>query len=255
VAQFHIPILAEHKVPTSNQIASQASYNVHMSKYVRSVAVVLALIGFVVLSYSSIPEQFLIGIFSLFIFVVLAFGIWYVPIQQPIKLIIIFATMLFMEALVLSAVSQSLAIGDDLAILLFPGLLGLAFGGVNPLSLIIVLAITGVLYGIGGLLLNGVYVFLQKFLPIVVAFIITIIIPALVFGLLLYKDYQDNRAFFHRDDTPASCAALPADEINWCYRTIYQRYPTAAVCSQLEYGEAEDCWRLCAEATGSNCRN
>lgn len=163
---------------------------------------------------------------------------------MKIKLFITFFAITFIEALLFT-----IAINETV-LFLFPGVFVL-IDGMTATSLIICIIISAIPYLIGGLVLTFVYTILQKKISMPAAFIITTLIPLLYLTAISYTKFQNS----HTGDTPADCAQLDLSEKDWCYRVIYQKHPTADVCSQLKdiNGEAMDCWQLCKLAGNKNC--
>src|SRR3989344_1440445 len=170
------------------------------------------------------------------------------------KLAIKFAGVLFVEALLFALVARYTVIYDNPLILLFPGVWAF-FGGVTIPSVLMFVGFTAISYLIAGFALAFVYTILQKVIPKKFAFTVSILIPIFILGAIAYSEYKSYNEFFHIGDTPADCAQLEPSQRNWCYRTIYQRYPISEVCSKLEYGEATQCWQLCKAANNENCQD
>lgn len=171
---------------------------------------------------------------------------------MKLKLVATFGGIALLEAVLIVLITRSMGDPDNLLIMLFPGLLGMAFGGVSVISVLVFLIITVIGYGVVGVILWGIYEFFKKFLPYGVAFVAVCCVPVLIVGALWYKDYQDYRAYLHLDDTPQSCAQLPQNQKSWCFRSIYNRYPLPEVCARLEDGDATQCWQFCKQAD-PNC--
>lgn len=171
---------------------------------------------------------------------------------MKLKLIATFSGIALLEAILIILITRSVGDPDNLLIMLFPGLLGMAFDGVSVYSILIFLIITFIVYGVVGGILCGIYELLKKFLPSTGAFVAVCCVPVLIVGAFWYKDYQDYRTYLHLDDTPQNCAQLPPNQKSWCFRSIYNRYPLPEVCARLEDGDATQCWQLCKQAD-PNC--
>jgi hypothetical protein len=173
-----------------------------------------------------------------------------------VRLAAIFTFLGLLEALIVSfVVPMFVQTPDSLLIILFPGLWAFV-GGVNLFSVIGFLMITIISFGVVGLIQYGVYAALRTILPTKLAFALALCVPLLILSLIVWNQNQKYRAFYHLDDTPNDCLTMNTDRREWCFRTMYQRYPIPLVCSQLENihkGEAEACWQLCAQAD-PNCK-
>jgi len=168
------------------------------------------------------------------------------------KLALKFAGILLAGAMLFAFVARYTVIYDNPLVLLFPGVWAF-FGGVNVLSVLMFVGVTAISYLIAGFALAFVYTMLQKVVSKKIALTITLLVPILIFSAIAYSEYKSYNEFFHIGDTPADCAQLEPSRRDWCYRTIYQRYPIAEVCSKLEYGY--DCWQLCKAANNENCQD
>jgi hypothetical protein len=165
----------------------------------------------------------------------------------------IFGGILLVEAMVFAFAMTKIVSYDNTILLLFPGVWAF-FDGVTVVAIFWFGAITLVTYLMGGLILALIYFVLQKIASRRIALIVTMLVPLCVFAAIAYSEKKQHDEFFHVGDTPADCAQLEPSQQNWCYRTIYQRYPTAEVCSKLEYGEETQCWQLCQAAGNADCK-
>lgn len=170
-----------------------------------------------------------------------------------IRTLVKFSGVLLIEAMIFAFTMSGLNPYGNTILLLFPGASAF-FSGVTFVSLFWFGAITFATYLVGGLILTIIYFVLQKITSKRVSLVVTMLVPVCVFAVIVYADMKQYNEFFHVGDTPADCAELEYSEQNWCYRSIYQRYPTADVCSKLRYGEATQCWELCRTAGNANCK-
>ncbi len=125
------------------------------------------------------------------------------------KNVAIFSGALLIEAIAVSWIATQTASHDDLMILLFPGLVGMAFGGVNVQSVLVFLGITVVTYAIGGLVLTLMYAGLQKMLPPKFAFLVTLIIPALILSGIVYSQDKKNREYVQQHAQQSPTGGVP----------------------------------------------
>jgi hypothetical protein len=173
-----------------------------------------------------------------------------------VKLTAIFTFLGLVEAVIFSYVAPLfVAMPDSLTIILFPGFWAF-MGGTNLNSVMQFLLITIIPFGAVGLIQYGAYALLRKIVPPKFAFVLALCIPLLILSSIVWNQNQKYRTFYHLDDTPEDCLTMSADRREWCFRSMYQRYPIPLVCSKLEdihKGEAAHCWQLCAQAD-PNCK-
>lgn len=125
------------------------------------------------------------------------------------KNIAIFSGALLLEGIAFSWMATQTASYDDLMILLFPGVLGMAFDGVNVTSVLIFMGITALTYIIGGLVLALVYAGIQKIIPSKIAFLITLVIPIFILTGIMYSQHKKNQQYIQQNIQQSSVGETP----------------------------------------------